>query len=167
MFIGLFFIIGISYGFILQREKVTGTLVSAYIGLVITQIATPYVSDFFAGNTTVGSIFIKANPTPFMIKTVIFGLVVILLTTRAGLAGMRGRGLLSPIEVAIYSALSSIIIVSNIISFLDEGVRAELIAHSQLAGYIVLYHDVWLVAPVVILVAMGFRRHGKYGELDG
>lgn len=156
-----------SYGFILQREKVTGTLVSAYVALVITQIMSPYVAQFFAGETTVGSIFIKASPTPFMIKTAIFGLIIILLTTRGGLAGMRGRGLLSPIEVGIYSALSSAIMIASILNFLDEGVRADLVTQSRFAGLIIKYHDLWLLAPVVILIAMGFRRHGRHGELDG
>lgn len=142
-------------------------MVSSYVALVITQLATPYVQDFFSGNTTVGSIFIKASPTPFMIKTAIFALIIILLTTRAGLAGMRGHGLLSPIEVLIYSALTSVIITSTVISFLDEGVRATLVHDSRLASLIVQYHDLWLLAPVVILVTMGFRRHGRHGELDG
>lgn len=102
-----------------------------------------------------------------MIKSAIFALVVILLTTRGGLAGMRGRGLLSPIEVAIYSSLSALIFISTIISFLDEGVKANLISGSRLASLIVQYHDLWLVAPVLILITMGFRRHGRHGELDG
>ena len=165
LFIALFFIIGISYGFILQREKVTGTLVSTYVALVVTQIATPYIQQFFSGQTTIGSIFIKASPTPFMIKTAVFAIIVILLTTRGGLAGMRGHGLLTPIEVIIYSGLTSLIAISTIVSFLDEGVRATLVSDSRFASIIIQYHDMWLIAPVVILIAMGFRRHGKHGEL--
>ena len=150
----------------MQREKVTGTLVSAYVALVITQLFTPYIQQFFTGDTTIGSIFIKANPTPFMIRSAVFTLIIILLTTRGGLAGMRGRGLLSPIEVGIYSALNSAIIISSILSFLDEGVRASLVSSSRLIQIIVQYHDLWLIAPVVILVTMGFRRHGRHGELS-
>lgn len=167
LFIGLFFIIGISYGFILQREKVTGTLVSTYVAIVVTQIVSPYIQQFFAGDTTIGSIFIKASPTPAMIKIAVFGVIIILLTTRAGLAGMRGRGLLSPIEVMIYSVLTTAIIIASILSFLEEGARAQLIESSRLVSMIFKYNDLVMIAPIVILVTMGFRRHGKLGELDG
>lgn len=133
---------------------------------MVTQVATPYIQQFFAGDATLGSIFIKASPTPFMIRIGLFLVIVVLLTTRGGLAGMRGRGLLSPIEVAIYSTLNSAIILSSVLSFLDDGVRATLLNGSQLARYVLQFHDVWIIAPVVILVIMGFRRRGSSGMLQ-
>jgi hypothetical protein len=156
--------VGLSYGFILQREKVTGTLVSVYMAIVMTMLASPYVSQFFAGDTTVGSIFIKASPTPFIIKTAVFCIVTILLTTRGGLAGMRGKGLLSPLEVGLYSALTTAVVITTILSFLDEGIRANLLHDSRVAGLILQYHDLIIVLPVLVLIVLGFRHHSK-GEL--
>jgi hypothetical protein len=166
LFIGLFFILGLSYSFILQREKVIGTLVSTYAAIIVTQVASPYVAQFFAGETTVGSVFIKANPTPFMIKSIIFALIIVLLTTRAGLAGSKVKGVLSPIEIMIYSILNSAMILSTILLFLDDGQRAVLISGSNLAQIVLKYNDLWLVSPIIILIIMGFRRGGRSSYND-
>ena len=49
LFLILFFIIGVAYGFILQRDKTVITLISVYVALVITQVLTLPIQEFFAG----------------------------------------------------------------------------------------------------------------------
>ncbi|PIP51301.1 hypothetical protein COY43_00955 [Candidatus Berkelbacteria bacterium CG_4_10_14_0_8_um_filter_35_9_33_8] len=158
LFIGLFMIIGISYGFILQREKTTVTILSSYVALVITQVLNPMIQGFFIGDKTIGSFFIRANISSFTIQSVVFALVIILLVTRSGIAGQRARGLLSPIEVMIYSILNSSLILSTILSFLPEEQKASIVASSKLASRMVQYHIWWLVLPAIAMIVIGFRK---------
>ncbi|TSC91708.1 MAG: Uncharacterized protein CEN91_600 [Candidatus Berkelbacteria bacterium Licking1014_85] len=158
LFIGLFFIIGVSYGFILQREKTTVTILSAYVGLVIAQALNPIVQGFFSGDKTIGSFFIRANASPFTVQVAIFLIVTVLMSTRAGIIGQRARGLLSPIEVLIYSFLNSALIISSIINFMPEDKKTALLASSKLASKIITYNIWWLILPVLALVIIGFRK---------
>jgi len=163
LFIGLFFIIGVSYGFILQREKVVITLISIYAALVVTQIVTPLALGFFQGDKTVGSIFVKANVSPFTIQTAIFGLIIILLSIRSGLVGRSGRGLLSPFEVALFSLLNSALILTTVLFFLPAEVRGSLADQSRFAKLLIQHHDIWTIAPVLSLIILGFR-HNRYED---
>lgn len=159
LFIALFLIIGVSYGFMLQREKVVITLVSIYAGIVVSQILTPLVQQFFVGDTTLfNSLFIKANASAFSIRSIIFGAIIILLTVKSGIAGVRVRGLMSPIEAGLYSILSSILILTTLISFMGDEERIRLLGASRIANLIYTYHIWWAVLPIVVLVIFG-KQH--------
>ena len=158
LFIGLFFIIGVSYGFMMQREKVMVTMISAYASMAITQILSPIAQKFFIGDSNIGNIFIKANLSPFTIQAGIFVGIIILITVRGGLVGTRAKGLLSPVEVLAYSALNSAMIMSAILFFLPEDMRNQLMVNSKFAKIIIGYHDWWLILPVVALIATGFKK---------
>lgn len=159
LFIALFFIIGVSYGFMLQREKVVVTLLSVYAGLAIAHILTPIVQQFFVGDKTLfNSIFIKANTSAFTIQAAIFGLVIILLTIRSGLVGLRTRGFMSPIEVGIYSFLSTGLMLSSLISFMGDEQRVNLLGASKIAKLVFTHHEWWIVLPVIALVVFGRQR---------
>ena len=45
--IAVFFLIGMTFGYILQREKIVATLLSVYVALVVTQIFAGNVFEFF------------------------------------------------------------------------------------------------------------------------
>lgn len=164
LFIGLFFIIGVSYGFILQREKTTVTMLAAYAGLVIAQTLNPLVQGFFSGDKTVGSFFIRANASPFTVQAAIFAIVIVLLATRAGIVGQRSRGLLSPVEILVYSFLNSALIISSIINFMPDDKKQALLASSKLASKLISYHIWWVILPVVALVVIGFRKNSDRSD---
>lgn len=134
------------------------------MAIVVAQLASPYVAQFFAGQTTVGSIFIKANPTPFIIQTVIFLGVIVLLTTRANITGAKGKGVLSPFELAAYSILNSGIILSTILTYLDDGTRATILSQSHLVTMINQYHDLWLMIPIILMIVMGFHKSSRSSD---
>ncbi|KKQ73417.1 MAG: hypothetical protein US94_C0034G0005, partial [Berkelbacteria bacterium GW2011_GWB1_38_5] len=48
----VFFLIGIAFGYILQREKIVATLLSVYVALVVTQVFSGNVLSFFQGDKT-------------------------------------------------------------------------------------------------------------------
>ena len=162
LFIGLFFIIGVSYGFMMQREKVVVTMISAYASIAITEVLSPIAQKFFIGDSNVGNMFIKANLSPFTIQAGIFVGIIILITVRGGLVGAKGKGLLSPIEMLIFSILNSAVIMSTILFFLPEDMRNQLVANSKFAKIVIEYHDWWLILPIATLIVTGFRKGGEF-----
>lgn len=163
LFLTLFFIIGIVYGFILQKDKVVITLISAYVALVVTSILTGPVGDFFAGNKTVANqMFIKSNASPFTISTLVFILTTALVSTKSGLAGKDSGGILSPIELLGYSFLNTALILSSIISFMPESQQLAFESSSKIARFLIQYHTWWVILPVALLVVTGFLH--KSGE---
>jgi hypothetical protein len=144
----------------MQREKVVITMISAYAGIVITELLSPMIEKFFLGDAAVGSIFIKANVSPFTIQTAIFIGVIVLITTRGGMIG-RARGLLLPVEVMGYSVLNSALILSTILFFLPEDARNQLSADGKLTRLIIEHHTWWLILPVLALIVAGFRKNSE------
>ena len=81
IFIGLAFVLGIAYGFILKRDKTITTLCSVYIGLVISSSFSDYVYHFFNGNTTIANqIWIRSNASLSTISIVIFLLCIVFIS---------------------------------------------------------------------------------------
>lgn len=162
LFITLFFIIGLAYGFILQRERIVATLMSVYAALVVSELLVEPVGQFFQGDKTLfNQIWIRSNTSPFTIHLAIFIGIIVLLSAKGGIMGSRGRGAISHLEVLVYSALNTALIVSSIFSFLPEATSATYAAGSKLVSFIVKYHDWWLILPILALVFFGFQRHGR------
>lgn len=162
LFIGLFFIIGLAYGFILQRDKIVATLMATYAGLVVSDLLVEPIGQFFQGDKTVfNQIWVRSNTSPFSIHLAVFILIIVLLSAKGGLSGSRGRGAMSHFEVLLYSALTTALIVSSIFSFLPEATRDTYVAGSRLVSFLVLHREWWLIAPIGALVFFGFQRHPR------
>lgn len=161
LFLILFFIIGVAYGFILQRDKTVITLISVYVALVITQVLTLPIQEFFAGERTVlGQFFIKANVSAFTLQTILFAGVIALVSAKSGISGRDSGGLMSPIEVFGFSLLNTALIISSIFFFMPEAMRAGFDESSKIAHFLIQYHIWWIVLPIILLIFTGFR-HGN------
>lgn len=159
LFLTLFFIIGVAYGFILQRDKTVVTLISVYVALVITSVlADPFLAFFAGEKTFIGQFFIRANVSPFTLQIVIFAAVIALVSAKSGLAGKESSGLMSPVEVFGYSLFNTALIISSIFFFMPEAMRAGFDETSKIAHYLIQYHTWWMVLPVALLIFTGFRR---------
>lgn len=162
LFITLFFIIGLAYGFILQRERIVATLLSVYAALVVSEMLVTPVGEFFKGDKTLfNQIWIRSDTSPFTIHMVLFVLIIVLLSSKGGLSSARGRGAMSHLEVLVYSALNTALIVTSVFSFLPEPTRDTYVAGSTILKFLMQYHDYWLVLPIVALVVFGFHRHTR------
>lgn len=162
LFLAVMFVVGIAYGFLLQRGKVILTLITVYVAILITQVLSPLVSGFFTGDKTVfGQFFIKANASPFTVKTALFILTIILLTTRSGLSSTGSRGLMAPIEVLLFSGLNVALVISTIFSFMPPERQEVFKQASKLAKLIIERQTWWLLLPVVLLIVVGFRRRRR------
>ena len=160
LFFIVFFIVGIAYGMMLQRERTVVTLVSIYVSLVLTNLLNDPIAKFFTGERTINSFFISSQVSPFTIKAGIFVLVLILMITKSGLSGgTDGRGLLSPVEVFLYSFLNTALIITTIMSFMPDEARASMIHQSSMASFLASHHTWWLLLPIAILIFFGWNRN--------
>lgn len=152
LFVGIFFVIGIAYGFILQRERITASVLSIYVALVITNIWGKLVEDFFAGKVTIfGNFWIKSGASPFLIQTIIFLGVIILISSRGGFGGRR-FSLLAPFEILGYSFLNTALVIASIISFMPEEMRTKLLEQSKFLTQIFHYYNWWLILPLAMML---------------
>ena len=158
VFIGLTFVLGIAYGFILKREKTITVLCSTYIAIVMAGSFADYVFQFFQGNKVIANqIWVKSNLSSSTVAIALF-LIVLFFVSGAINSAASGSGDLSPIEVMIYSALIMAIIISTIIGFLPETTRENIISASRVAGIIYGLRTLWIIAPPISLVLLNFRR---------
>lgn len=158
VFIGLTFILGVAYGFILKREKTVTILCSTYIAMVMASSFTQYVFQFFQGNKVIGNqIWIKSNVSESTVAIALF-LIVLFFVSGAIISASSSSGDLSPVEVIIYTALTMALIISTIIGFLPEVSRNNIIATSKVASIIYGLRTLWIITPPISLVILNFRR---------
>jgi len=158
VFIGLFFLIGIAYGFILQRERAITALCSVYIGIVIASSFSQSIFEFFNGNKMVaGQLCIKGNASTSTIAIVLL-LASIILISGAINSKANKSGDLSPLEIIIYSAFTVALILSSVLMFLPEATRNNYIEVSIAARYLYNYHTALVVIPPIMIILLNFRK---------
>jgi hypothetical protein len=159
LFITLFFVIGVGYGVILQREKILATLISTYIALAVASVWGDKVFEFFNGNSILFNQFwIRSNMSEFSIKALLFAIIIVLLTLKGDFAVSmtKAEGMVSTIFVFIYSFLNTGLIVSSVINFLPATAEASIIAQSTVAELIMNYDVAWVVIPALLMIVGGF-----------
>lgn len=159
--IAVIFLMGIAFGYILQRDKIVATLLSVYVGLIMTQAVSGTLQQFFEGSKTLNQFWVNLHASPFTIRTVVFMLTITLLTAKSGISGGKAKGLLSPIEIIIYSILTTGLILSSIFNFMPAEARESFAASSPIVGFIVNKYLLWVVVPVLTLIITGFFRKGS------
>lgn len=161
LFLTIFFSVGIAYGMILQREKAIVTLIAIYMALVLTDILFEPISQFFVGEKTLlGSFFIRSSASPFTIQAITFVVLIVLVTTKSGLSGgSDGAGLLSPIEIFVYSFLNVALITTTILAYIPDESRNNIIQASSIASFLISHGSWWLILPVLAMVFFGWNRY--------
>lgn len=161
------FLIGMAFGYILQREKIVATLISVYVALVVTQVFSGNVFEFFQGDKTLfNQVWIKSESSPFTIRVIIFMAVIMLLSAKGGISGAKAKGVFSPIEILGFSFLTVALILSSIFQFMPLESREAFMASSRMATIIIKYNVYWVVIPVAILIALGFLRRNSNSSSD-
>ncbi|MFA6492749.1 MAG: hypothetical protein WCV58_01260 [Patescibacteria group bacterium] len=160
----VFFLIGIAFGYILQREKIVATLLSVYVALVVTQVFSGNVLEFFQGNKTVGTIWIQSGSSPFTVRVLIFMAVIMLLSAKGGISGGKSKGIFSPIEIIIFSFFTTALILSSIFYFMPIESRDSFMAASKMANFVIKNYVWWVIIPVVAMIGLGFFRKGSSSD---
>jgi hypothetical protein len=161
--ITLFFILAIGYGLILGRDKVVVTLISTYIGFVVANEFGNTLYALFTGKSALGgSFWVQTNLSIFLVKTILFILLIVLLGAKGGYIASPGNGgLKSGILTGILSFLNAGLIISSLIWFLSEASRNALFSQSHLAFLIASVRNWWLILPVIVLLIAGFLTPKK------
>lgn len=166
LFIVIFFAVITGYGFILQKEKTAATLISTYVALVVTTVWGQTIFDLLTGNTVLfNQVWFRTNANPFVIKTIIFSLFIVLLALKAEYISTRAGAVGSSIVLFLYSFLNAGLIISVVISFMDEVSRDLLVSQSHIADLIFKYHEWWIILPAIVLIIAGFKRKSPYQEI--
>lgn len=161
----VFFLIGIAFGYILQREKIVATLLSVYVALVVTQIFSGNVLSFFQGDKVLfNQVWIKSGSSPFTVRVVIFMAIIMLLSAKGGISGSKSKGIFSPIEIIIFSFLTTALILSSIFYFMPVESRESFMATSRMANFIIKNYVWWVLIPVAAMVGLGFFRKGSSSD---
>lgn len=160
--ITVFFLIGIAFGYILQRDKIVVTLLSVYVGLIVAQAVSGNVHQFFQGDTTLfNQVWIRSNANPLTIRIAVFAAVIVLISAKSNFSAGKSKGILSPIEIIIYSILTSGLILSSIFYFMPPETREALVASSRMAKIVINYYTLWIILPVVFMIITGFFHKGS------
>lgn len=158
VFIGLAFVLGIAYGFVLRREKTITALCSTYIGIVIASNFSEYLFQIFNGNKLIANqIWIRSNASLSTVSIVTF-LASSFLIAGAINSTQSKPGDISPFEVIIYSGLNIALIIATILSFLPETNQVAILASSKIASVVSNLHTAWVILPPLALVILNFRR---------
>ena len=161
LFITLFFLIALAYGFILGRGRIVIILVITYVAFVVALETGSVVYTFFAGPTAVtNNIWVESNVTLFIIRAAIFASIVVLVSIKGELGALTSlaRGLRSTLLTGVYAFFNAGLIISCIIKFLPEESQATLFSMSSLAAKVDSYRSWWLVIPVIVMIIEGFFR---------
>ncbi len=158
VFIGLAFILGNAYGFILRREKTITALCSTYIGIVIASNFSGYLFELFNGNKFIADqIWIKSNASLSTVSIMTFLIATFLVAGSINSTKSR-PGDISPLEVLVYSTLNIALITATIIGFLPDSTREAMISSSKIATIVYNYRTLWVVLPPLALIILNFRR---------
>lgn len=159
LFITLFLLASVAYGFMMQRERVLVTLLSIYVGVVVTGLLAEPVAAFFAGDKTIaGSFFIRSSASPFTIHAGLFLGVVALITAKSGLSGNREGGSLSTLEIISYAVLNAALIVTILLGFMDPATQQSFLAASKNATFLFDHRLWWFLAPIALMIVAGHNR---------
>jgi quinol-cytochrome oxidoreductase complex cytochrome b subunit len=161
VFIGLFFLAGIVYGFLLQREKTITTLCSVYIGLVVASSFSQTIFEFFNGNKVIANqIWIRGNAST---STIAISLLLITTFFVSGAINSKNKKSeeISIVETVIYSALIVALILSSVLGFLPEATRNSYIHGSKLAKILYDFKTLFVIVPPIMLVVLNWKKKEK------
>ena len=165
LFAGILLVIGVVYGFALQRERIFTSLMSIYVGIVIAGIWSQSLFNFFEGKKMLfNSVWVNANTTPSTVGIVIFMIVVVIISAKAPIGFMRSWSAVTPIETVAYSLLNMILFLLTIYRMLPADLQAKIITQSKFIGPVNNLYNILLIVPLVLLVIVTSRRNNAVAQ---
>lgn len=154
-FIILFFVVMTVYGLLLGRGRVFNILINTYVGYVI---ASELGTLAYGYMTKAQEVAHSLQVSLFGAKVLVFAGVIFLLTLKSELAGSQDDGNGSGLYTSIYGFLSAGLMLSTVFSFMTESDRINLFSASNLASQVYDYRVLWLVGPILVVIASTFIK---------
>lgn len=165
MVIMLVVVIGVTYGFIMLKERVLAMLLSLYAGIVAAGILAEPISKFFNGDVALlNKIWVESSASTFTIKMIVFALTVLILNAKGNLAARGGR--MGYFELAAYSFFNVMIGLSAFFSFMEPEKLKAYTDVSKMVKTVVDHQSLWYVAPIIVLAVIGSSRRGQSRYYD-
>lgn len=156
LFLSLFFVVGIGYGLVLQRDKAVTTLLATYVALVIAETWAEPLFQFFNGNKAIFNVYVSGKVSPFALTAGLFVVFIVLIAQKSGL---KTRSInMTAFEILVFSFFSTALIISTVLSFMPSGDLNNMVAHSKIATYLIQYHKLLVVLPPIAVIIFGIRR---------
>jgi hypothetical protein len=148
------FILLLAYSLLLRKHKALATLVSVYIAYIMASTWGDPISQFFSGDRVLANqVWVQANASPVLVKSLLLVIVTFLLSTFLKLGGKRSK--YSAVEVVLYVTSTMALFVMFVISFMGPEMRDHTLSISQIVPYIYRFKDWILVIPVFFMVFFG------------
>lgn len=163
LFVGIVFVIGVVYGFALQRERVFTSLLAIYVGIVVTNVWGQKLFDFFQGKSMAfDSMWIQSNAKPATINIVIFLAIIAIITAKAPVGFLRSWSVVSPLETIAYSMLNTALLLCTVLRNLPPETQTHILDQSTFLVKLNSFYGLLLIAPIALLILITNRRGGDY-----
>jgi hypothetical protein len=164
--ITLVFVIGITYGFIMLRDRILVTLLSLYAGMVVATTLSQPIQKFLNGDIPLlNKVWIEGHASLFTIKAFLFLVTILVIGSKSGLGGRRGQ--FSFMEMGTYSVLNVCIGLASIFSFMEPEKQTMFAQTSKLAAIVMNHQTLWMIAPLIILAFLGGGSSSRGGGGGG
>lgn len=148
-----FFVAFVAFGFMMQKEKITVTLISTYIALAITTIWGQSIYNILSGNQVLfNQIWFRGNVNPFVVKTIIFIGFIVLLSFKSKVISGKTSRMASPLITIAYSLMTAALILSSLLSFMPPSQRMEIIRGSHIATIVYNLKTWWVLLPALMMI---------------
>lgn len=137
------------YGLLLGRGRVFNILINTYVGYVIGTEFGNFAYDYLVQASSISH---SISVSVFGAKTLLFVATIFILTMRSELSGTNDSAVGSSMYTAGYGFLAAGLMLSSVLSFLDEADRINMFNNSNLAMQVYGYRYFWLIGPIAILI---------------
>lgn len=161
--ITLGFVIGVTYGFIMLRDRILVAILSLYAGIIVAEAFVEPIHKFFNGDIALlNKLWIQSSMSPFTIKIALLTVVALVINAKSGIGPRRWH--LSFFELGAYSFLAVAIALSTVFHFMEPDKLQAYTQVSKLAALIVEHRVLWLLGPILLLAFMGSNIHDRRGD---
>lgn len=157
LFIMLFFVVCVGYSLLLGKAKITGIMLSTYVGLALSDETGNLLYNRFADSAFGGTASI------FTFKLAVFVLVILFFTLKNEhiQIGEPSRGLMGTLMATVYGFFSAGLILTSIAAFMSDIQRAAIFKQSNLAAHMMQFRLLWLIAPIAFIILFSFGKKEK------
>lgn len=141
------------YSIFMGRNKIVGLLVNFYISLAVVLVAGEIIYDQVAN---LGFISSRFAVTQFAVEIISLVVLTAVLSIKSEIAGLDSGGTISKLQAGIYGFLGAGLVLSTAFHFMTDASRIAL--DSNFVNIVASYFVIWVVAPILLMVATPFVK---------